>query len=341
VSRRAVLAPALARAGLLRAVSLAVMVVTASLAFPVCREAGAHEARTALLALKELSPGTFSLAWYPPVRGPGGVEVIPRFPSGCRWEGIRLVCPEDGGPLAGAIRFEGLESSRAEVLVQVSWLGGASRTEVLSAARPALEVGAPGSQRAAWGQIALGYLKMGWQHILAGFDHLLFVVALVLLVGHSGRLLWTITAFTAAHSLTLAASVLGLVTLPAAAVEIVIALSIALVAVECCKGGDSLTRRYPWLVSFGFGLLHGFGFAGALAEIGLPPGRAWLALLGFNLGVELGQLAAVATLYGVHRLLGRWPLLAARQALARTVVVYGIGTLAVYWAIDRAAARWS
>ena len=123
------------------------------------------------------------------------------------------------------------------------------------------------------------------------------MVALVLLVGFSTRLLWTITAFTAAHSLTLAASVLGLVSLPAGAVEIVIALPIVLVALECLQNADSFTRRHPWAVSFGFGLLHGFGFAGALAEIGLPLGQVPLALLCFNLGVELGQLVAVAALF--------------------------------------------
>jgi hypothetical protein len=302
----------------------------------------AHEVRPALLALREVSPGSFTVAWHPPAPLPGHPPVVPRFPPGCSSEASRLVCP--GASLTGNIRLEGIEASPAEVLVQIQRLDGGTRTDVLRARKPEISLGAggpTGSGRTGRAALAFAYLRMGWQHILAGFDHLLFVVALVLLVGFSTRLLWTITAFTAAHSLTLAASVLGFVSMPAGAVEIVIALSIVLVALECLHNADSFTRRHPWAVSFGFGLLHGFGFAGALAEIGLPPGQVPLALLCFNLGVELGQLVAVAALFVAHRMIQRWPgTHQVRLAMARTATVYVIGTLAAYWTLDRAVQAW-
>jgi hydrogenase/urease accessory protein HupE len=301
--------------------------------------ASAHEARPALLALKEMGPALYSVAWYPPVLPGAEARVVPRFPPGCIWEGPRLTC---SGELSGRIQIEGLERLRgrgpAEILFQVSFLAGDVQTAVLSAGRPFAEIGPPraGGDDARV-QIGAAYLKMGIEHILLGFDHLLFVAALVFLVGYSRRLVWTITAFTAAHSSTLAASALGWVRLPGAAVEVVIALSIALLAVECCKREETLTRRYPWLVSFGFGLLHGFGFAGALREIGLPQGQAALALTTFNLGVEIGQLALVGALYGLYLLVRAAKVLPVRLAIARTGFVYAVGGLACYWIVDRAA----
>jgi hydrogenase/urease accessory protein HupE len=181
-------------------------------------------------------------------------------------------------------------------------------------------------------------LRLGVEHILGGFDHLLFVLGLVLLVRDGRRLVLTVTAFTVSHSLTLAASVLGWVTLPRAPVEAVIALSIVLLALECASPRPSLTRRAPWLVAFAFGLLHGFGFAGALAEIGLPPHQLATSLASFNLGVELGQLLVVLPAFVALRAAARFAF--AKQA--ENVLVYAIGGFAVYWSIERVSALlWS
>jgi hypothetical protein len=160
---------------------------------------------------------------------------------------------------------------------------------------------------------------------------LCFVVGLVLLVRRGRALVGTVTAFTVAHSATLGASVLGWVTVPRAPVEAVIALSIVLLAAECAAPRESWTRRAPWVVALVFGLLHGFGFAGALSEIGLPPHQIALALAAFNLGVELGQLVVVLPIWYALRYAARWPVI----ARAERVLVYAIGSVAVFWALER------
>ena len=185
-----------------------------------------------------------------------------------------------------------------------------------------------------WSEVASTYSLLGIEHILLGFDHLLFVLALLLLVPNMRMLLWTITAFTVAHSLTLAAATLGWADVPQQPVEAVIALSILFVAMEIVhwkQGHPGITRRWPWLVAFTFGLLHGFGFAGALNEIGLPEHAIPLALLFFNLGVEAGQLMFIAAVMLAWALLKRisWPDWVWR------VPVYSIGALAAFWTIER------
>jgi hydrogenase/urease accessory protein HupE len=175
---------------------------------------------------------------------------------------------------------------------------------------------------------------LGIEHILSGYDHLMFVLALLFLVGFNKRLLLTITAFTLAHSLTLALSALGLLTLRSPPVEATIALSIMLVAGEALRDRQTLSRRWPALVAFLFGLVHGLGFAGALKEVGLPEQHLWVALLTFNVGVELGQLMTVGLAWAVHRALRDMPAMAkARQAL-----LYGIGSMAAYWSLTRVVA---
>jgi hydrogenase/urease accessory protein HupE len=187
-----------------------------------------------------------------------------------------------------------------------------------------------------WQVTAGEYLVLGFHHILLGIDHLLFVLALLMLVPNMRTLVWTITSFTLAHSLTLAAATLGWVHVPQAPVEAVIALSILFVAMEIVhwrQGRPGLTRRWPWLVAFTFGLLHGFGFAGALSEIGLPEHAIPLALLFFNVGVELGQLLFIGAVIAVSLVLKRitWP------GWAWRVPVYTIGSLAAFWTIQRIA----
>jgi hypothetical protein len=302
------------------------------------RLAFAHELKPAVLSLREIEPGRFDFSWNAPVgqrelRAP----IRPRFPEHCTVTARRLDCGARG--LVGEVIFDGLESSVHRVIVQIVWHNGSSRTELVSEARPRVEVRGltAAAQFGELGGLALAYVKLGVEHILTGFDHLLFVLGLLLLVGYGRLLVWTITAFTLAHSLTLAAGVLGVVTPPRGPVEAAIALSILLVAVECLKPGPSLTRRAPWAVAFGFGLLHGFGFAGALAEIGLPPGQVPLALASFNVGVELGQLAVMALALVLARLL-----LSVTQRVRRleTPLVYVMGTVAAYWTFERVAYFW-
>jgi hydrogenase/urease accessory protein HupE len=250
----------------------------------------------------------------------------------------------DGGFIGQPISIDGLSATSTEVLVRIESLAGAVQTERLSPTKTAFIIKAvPGG----W-ETAATYLHLGVEHILFGFDHLLFVLALVILVRGWGRVAITVTAFTIAHSITLAAAALGFVNLPGPPLEATIALSIMLVAVEILnarRGKPSSTARLPWLVAFGFGLLHGFGFAGALAEVGLPQNSIAVALLFFNVGVEIGQLIFVAAIlstmslfrYAASKLLEPARI---RPALDRldVTVAYAIGVMAAYWLIERTAA---
>jgi hydrogenase/urease accessory protein HupE len=191
--------------------------------------------------------------------------------------------------------------------------------------------------------VAAAYLVHGIEHILFGFDHLLFVLALVLIVRDRRVLLWTVTAFTLAHSVTLSLATLGYVDVPGPPVEATIALSILLLTYEIVRarsGEPSLTVRWPWLVAFSFGLLHGFGFAGALTDLGLPRGDIPLALFSFNLGVELGQLAFIGIVLGTMAAAGRL-LSAPVTGHVFTVTTYTIGGLAAFWSIERVAEFWA
>jgi hydrogenase/urease accessory protein HupE len=297
------------------------------------RTSAAHELKPAVLALREVEPGRFTFAWHAPIgRRDLPIAIEPRYPAHCQVLPGILDCGSRG--LNGELGFAGVEDSVYRVIAQIVWLDGSSRTEVMSEDRPSVQLHGVTSDAGAGELSALAgaYARLGVEHILTGFDHLLFVLGLLLLVGQGRRLILTITAFTLAHSVTLAAGVLGLVSPPRAAVEAVIALSILLVAVECMKPGPSLTRRAPWAVAFGFGLLHGFGFAGALEEIGLPPGQVPLALVSFNVGVELGQLAVIAVAFLVVKLAGtRAPSLRKLE----TPLVYVMGTAAAFWTIER------
>jgi hydrogenase/urease accessory protein HupE len=188
-------------------------------------------------------------------------------------------------------------------------------------------------------QVAQTYFKLGVEHIVFGFDHLLFVVALVVLINGAWRVAATVTAFTLAHSVTLVATALGLVSVPRAPIESAIALSIVYVALEIVRarpGAPRLSERRPWIVAFLFGLLHGFGFAGALAEIGMPEGEVPMALLSFNLGVEAGQLVIVAAALTVLAAIRRFALPALRPA--RLATAYAIGSMASFWLIERTLA---
>jgi hydrogenase/urease accessory protein HupE len=240
-------------------------------------------------------------------------------------------------PLNGQqLRVEGLSQSITDVLVQVDLADGRHVEAVLKPDRPYRDLRLAKTQAPG----VPAYLKLGVQHILTGVDHLAFVLGLLLLVGANRKLIKAITAFTVAHSLTLAAAALGLVHVPSAVVEMLVALSIVFVAAELVRTGPSLTRRRPWLVAFTFGLLHGLAFAGALAEIGLPPHAVAASLLLFNVGVEIGQLmfvaAAIAVILALRRLRARLPLDLAIPA--RLAPAYVIGGFAAFWFLERAQA---
>jgi hydrogenase/urease accessory protein HupE len=241
----------------------------------------------------------------------------------------------DAGPagLAGRrIAFRGLEVSITDVLVRVADQRGGYSTTLVRPSQPWIEVPAP---RGWWG-VAGAYLAHGLEHILFGFDHLLFVLGLMLIVRGRRPLVMTITAFTVAHSITLAAATLGYVRLPGPPLETAIALSILVLAVEIARmqrGEPCLTAGRPWVVAFAFGLLHGLGFAGALAELGLPQSDIPLALFAFNVGVEIGQLVFVAAILGLlwtlRRIRAVWPV------WARWAPTYALGTMAAFWFFDR------
>jgi hydrogenase/urease accessory protein HupE len=234
------------------------------------------------------------------------------------------------------VTVHGLSATMVDVLVRVAFQDGRVVSRMLRPDAPSFVF-----TKEAAGPAAGGYLVLGVEHILFGIDHLLFVLALVLIVRGFGLLVKTITAFTIAHSITLALATLGVVHVPSAPVEAVIALSIVFVASEILRsrrGERGLTDRAPWLVAGAFGLLHGFGFAGALSEVGLPANDIPLALLFFNLGVEGGQLAFLFAALGVIAMLRRLPWSWPEWALR--FPPYAIGSLAMFWVIERTAAIW-
>ena len=306
----------------------------------------AHEVRPAYLQLQQADADTYNVLWKVPGQGEdrrlaldvafaSDVVTVGRkhvsFAGNAfiqRWQVRRK-----GGLDGTSIRIEGLQSTLTDVLVRLERLDGVTLTFSVAPSSPTFVVQAePGH----WG-VAKTYLVMGIEHILRGVDHLLFVLALVILVSGGRRLFWTITAFTGAHSITLAAATLGWVHVPPPPVEASIALSIVFLASEIMHtraGRPGLTYRQPWIVAFAFGLLHGLGFAGALSAIGLPANAIPIALLFFNVGVEIGQLlfiaAVLALIYGTRRI--RLP----RSDWSWKLPVYAIGTVAAYWTIQRA-----
>ncbi len=304
--------------------------------------AKADEIRPFALELREIEQGQWTLSWKQPLSLPGDAALaVPQIPQNCAFIGdpvkreaalalignARLECD---GPLGGETFALPQLTGNADALLQIIALDEPAQSHRLTAREPAITIA---SAPNAW-SVAKDYFIIGAEHILAGWDHLLFVIALVLLVVKGWPVVKAATAFTIAHSITLAATVLGSTGLPQAPVEALIALSIVFLAVELARGTpDTWTKRFPWVVAFGFGLLHGFGFAGALREIGLPEGELPLALLTFNLGVEAGQLLVIAAL-----LFLRWAVRKfAPNAEARAVqiVTYAIGIIASYWLIDR------
>jgi len=312
--------------------------------------ANADVFRPAYLELRELGDEHYAVLWKVPALGADErLAAYVRFPEGTEYVTNPRVTSRDGtwterweirsaGGIEGrTISIEGGAVGVTEVIARVERLDGSTQVERLPMEHPSFEITAPEGP----GAVAWTYMVLGIEHILGGIDHLLFVLALLLIVRGARRIVATITAFTAAHSLTLAAATLGWVDVPGPPVEAMIALSIVFVAGEVIhsrRGNVSLTERTPWLVAFSFGLLHGFGFAGALAEVGLPRAAIPIALFTFNVGVEIGQLMFVATVLALHVLVLR--VVRVSEDWAPVASAYAIGSVAALWTIERVASFW-
>jgi len=317
----------------------------------------AHSFDPALLDLRERAAGRFDVVWKLPAlqaaMPSGSTPLTPHFPPHCHRLDASSAPPAPAAPSAFwqidcgtqglegmLLSVSGLEGTGIDVMLRIAWLDGTSTSGVLRSGASALVVpartGVPLAAGAPAAHVFGSYMRIGIEHILLGYDHLAFVLALCLLVESRRQLLKTITAFTVAHSLTLALAILGFVQVSPAPVEALIAFSIVLVARELIRS-ETDQRPRPWVIAFVFGLLHGLGFAGALGQVGLPADHIPLALLAFNLGVEIGQLTFVlvvaAPVAGLRYLFAR------RPGFSR-FPGYAIGTLASMWTIERVVAFW-
>jgi hydrogenase/urease accessory protein HupE len=308
--------------------------------------ASAHDARPAYLQIDQVAAERYEVTWRTPVFSGMQLPVTLSLPVEARDVRAphvrqlsdslveRRTIDVPGGLAGKRVEFPGLQATITDVLVRVQALDGGSSTTLVRARQPWVEIEA----RQGALDVMAAYVVHGIGHILGGYDHLLFVFALVLLVRSLRVLLFTVTAFTLAHSITLALATLGVVHVPGPPVEATIALSILLLATEIVRvkeGYPSMTARWPWVVAFAFGLLHGFGFAGALTEIGLPRGDVPLALFAFNVGVEAGQLMFIGALLALFELSRRIALLDRARRAALPFAAYPVGALAAFWFIDR------
>ncbi len=305
-----------------------------------------HALSPALLDLRESADGLTQVTWKIPTVQVPGVDLHPVLPPHCRaTSGAVMTETADslttqwnvdcrpGGIVGQSVRVDGLGDAKTDALIRVALADGRVAQAVARMSDPAVIVQPPSRPAT----VVLGYLRLGIEHILSGRDHLLFVFGLLLLAGSLRRLLETVTAFTVGHSITLSLAVLGVSNVPSRPVEVAIAVTIFVLAVELARApgtAPSLLRRFPWAMSFAFGLLHGFGFAGALREAGLPSGDIPRALFSFNVGIECGQLAFLAgvlvlgwTFRRVRRRLPGWTAL---------IPAYAMGSIAVLWCLQRA-----
>ncbi|HUP22153.1 MAG TPA: HupE/UreJ family protein [Thermoanaerobaculia bacterium] len=305
-----------------------------------------HESRPGYLELREVTSERYALVWKQPARGELVLRLEPVLPDRCRHLGgdqqeliagallQRATVHCAGGLAGGTIGIAGLEATLTDVLVRIEHRSGVQETRLLQPAQPSFVVaGTP-----ATAERVLGYLRLGVEHILLGVDHLLFVLGLLLIVKRAGILIQTVTAFTIAHSITLGIATLGYASAPVEPLSAAIALSILFLGPEVVRtwrGETSFTLRHPWVVAFVFGLLHGFGFASGLTEMGLPRSEIPLALLLFNAGVELGQLLFVVLVLLFQRsfrvLEVRWP------RWAQLLPGYAVGSLGAFWTLQRFA----
>lgn len=308
----------------------------------------AHEIRPAYLQIIQVDEFTYEVYWKVPSMGDAVPKIQPVFPEPFTLEATKAPNQIPGSVIyyfqmtsnerlqGQRIFIQGLNKTLIDVLVTVSYLNGEKATLLLQADKDSGIL--PGETKV--GDVIQTYTVLGIEHILLGIDHLLFVLALIMITKGKWRILKTITSFTIAHSITLSLAALGLVKFPGPPVEAVIALSIVFLAMEILKnlkGEATLTSKKPWIVAFTFGLLHGFGFAGALSDIGLPQTEIPLALAFFNIGVELGQIIFVMVMLLVIYLINfkkQWPV------YLKKVPAYAIGSLAAFWMIQRIVGFW-
>jgi len=317
------------------------------LATELTNPAWAHEARPAYLEIKETAPGQLSVLWRTPVLAGMRLPIVLRLPDdvkNLKEPAVQELTDSlverrwvDAGPngLAGKrIEFVGLQFTITDVLVRVELLDGRKWTTIARPSQPWVAMAA--SQ--AWYEVVATYIVEGLRHILFGGDHMLFVLGLLLIVKDGWALVKTVTAFTVAHSITLAIATLGHTTVPALPLNAAIALSILFLGPEIVRswrGETSFTIRHPWVVAFAFGLLHGFGFASVLTSAGLPRHELPLALVSFNVGVEIGQLGFIALILALGRsfrvLKFRWP------RWVEVLPGYTVGSLGAFWTVQRLA----
>ena len=318
-----------------------------TVSFVFVAQLSAHEVRPAYLQLRQIGAGTYDVFWKVPAVGdtmrlslyvempPACSNLVPprgSFSGGAYTERWSVTCP--GGLSGSTIRISGLTATLTDVLVRLERIDGSTQVTRLTSAVPSFIVEAAPRRF----QVARTYISLGIEHILTGVDHLLFVSGLLLLVSGTRRLLFTVSAFTLSHTVTLTLATLGFVHVPPAPVEAVIALSILFVAYEVLRKRESplgLAQRKPWLVAFSFGLLHGLGFAGGLSAAGLPAGHIPLALGFFSAGVEVGHFSFVATTLFVMLLTRKWVM--KLPDWTWRVPPYAIGGVASYWLISRLA----
>ena len=312
----------------------------------------AHEVRPAYLELRQIDAETFDVLWKIPARGenlrlglyvelPADSIQVHEHTSSIANDAFteRWTIKRAGGLVGETIYIAGLNSTTTDVLVRLARMDGTTQVTRLTPSSPSFMVEAvPGTS-----QVAATYFGLGIEHILTGIDHLLYILAMLLLVKGWRRVILTMSAFTATHSLTLTAAALGWVHVPQRPVEACIALSILFVTTEIVRsrqGQSGLTERWPWVVSFTFGLLHGFGFAGALSEVGLPQKDITMALMFFNLGVEAGQLLFIASIFGMTIVAAKATrrISLPKPSWAWRVPPYAIGGVAAFWLIQRIGA---
>lgn len=307
----------------------------------------ADEFRPALLEITESEPGRYAVLWKVPLQNGKALDISPTLPEHIKQIGpasARVVqgskieqstwISETGSLTGGTIEIAGLSALPIDVIVQIDMADGEEHSAILRPATPSYVV----PERTTKWTVATSYWKIGTIHILEGYDHLLFVLALLLIIPNLWMLFKTITAFTVAHSVSLALATLGVVNMPGAPTEAVISLSILFLAVEIVhsrQGQVTFTERYPWVVALAFGLVHGLGFAGALAEVGLPEREIPLALLMFNVGVETGQILFVCAVLAVVAIIKRIPVTWPSEGWR--LVPYAIGCTAAFWTVERVA----
>ena len=319
-----------------------------------CSAAHGHALEPGYLELRQIDESLYAVMWKKPSSEGVPMAIAVQLPEQCDprtegsliWDGsayyARWTATCTGGLEGGTLQIAGLEQTSTDVLVRFDFADGVTGTHRLTPTDTSFVVPTQPDRL----EVVRTYFGFGVEHILGGIDHLLFVLALLLLVKGVRRIVATVTAFTLAHSITLAGATLGWVHMPGPPIEATIALSIAFVAAEIIhsrQGRPGLTERYPWIVAFTFGLLHGFGFAGALAQVGLPQTEIPMALLFFNVGVEVGQLlfiaAVFATFWLMHRITRR--INVPQVTWASALPAYVIGSLAIFWVLQRTAGFFS